>query len=86
MDGENTTVVVQRYLDKLAMAARAIRPQSATAFSTLAYYLRERGDLAAAVVAADRAIEIDPKYVSAHHYRGLALRDKKDLPGAIAAF
>jgi tetratricopeptide (TPR) repeat protein len=38
-----------------------------------------------ALVAANRAIELSPNYPVAHGYLGLILRDKKDLPGAVAA-
>jgi tetratricopeptide (TPR) repeat protein len=71
----------------LAVAARAIRPRSAVAYIILAFSLAERGDWPEAVVAADRAIEINPDYSTAYYLRGrLALRDKKDLPRAAAAF
>jgi tetratricopeptide (TPR) repeat protein len=69
----------------LALAALAIRPGNALAYTVLAHNLRERGDWSAALVAANRAIEISPNYHMAHKCLGLALRDKKDLPGAVAA-
>jgi tetratricopeptide (TPR) repeat protein len=56
------------------------------AYILLAQYLQERGDWPQAVVAAKRAIDINPNDASPYNSLGLALRDKKDLPGAIAAF
>jgi tetratricopeptide (TPR) repeat protein len=38
------------------------------------------------LVGRDQAIPINPNYAMSHIQRGLALRDKKDLTGAIAAF
>jgi tetratricopeptide (TPR) repeat protein len=70
----------------LALAALAIRPQSAVAYGILAYYLRERGEAPEALAAASRAIKISPNYALAHECLGLALRDKKQLPEAVAAF
>jgi tetratricopeptide (TPR) repeat protein len=56
------------------------------AYSLLARKLRERGDWAEAVVAAERAIGINPKHAAVHTQLGLALWDKKDLTMAVAAF
>jgi tetratricopeptide (TPR) repeat protein len=70
----------------LVLAALAIRPGSALAYSLLASYLRERGDAPEAVVAARRAIALNPNYCGSYHYLGLALRDTNDLPGAVVAF
>jgi serine/threonine-protein kinase len=70
----------------LALALRAIRPQSAPAHMILAGNLQQRGYFPEALAAANRAIEINPNYALGYFYRGLALRDLKDLPGAIAAF
>jgi tetratricopeptide (TPR) repeat protein len=70
----------------LALATLAIRPGNSLAYCRLAQSLQERGDWAEAVDAANRAIEISAKHAQAHQLLGRALRDKKDLPGAVAAF
>src|SRR5262249_13233391 len=70
----------------LALAALAVRPDSVVAYGILAYDLWERGDRPAALVAANRVIDINPNYSVGHYVRGLALRDKKDWKDAIAAF
>jgi serine/threonine-protein kinase len=70
----------------LALAALAVRPGSAPALVFLAHHLRQRGDWAEALAAANRAIEINPNYAQPYYYRGLVLRDEKDLPRAVAAF
>jgi tetratricopeptide (TPR) repeat protein len=70
----------------VSLAALAVRPRSAPAYGGLSYSLRERGDLPAALSAANRQIEIKPNYTAGYINLGLALRDKKDLPGAVAAF
>jgi serine/threonine-protein kinase len=71
----------------LALAALAVRPRNARAYSILANALRQRGDWPEALEAADRAIEINPTYFPSYIHRGFTLlRVKKDLPGAVAAF
>jgi serine/threonine-protein kinase len=69
----------------LAHAALAIRPRNVSAYILLAWFLRERGDLPAALVAAKRAIGISPNFGSGYVCLGLSLREMKDLPGAVAA-
>jgi tetratricopeptide (TPR) repeat protein len=69
----------------LALAALAVRPQSAGVYCSLAWNLQDRGDWRGALAAAERAIEINPNYSEGYVERGLALRGKKDLPGAAAA-
>jgi tetratricopeptide (TPR) repeat protein len=71
----------------LAHATLAIRPRNAVAHGIVAYNLWVyRGDWATALIAAKQAIEISPNYAVAHNTLGLALRGKKDLPAAAAAF
>jgi tetratricopeptide (TPR) repeat protein len=48
--------------------------------------LKNAGDLAGAIAAYRRAIDLDPKYVEAHNNLGVALWDKGDLAAAIAAY
>jgi serine/threonine-protein kinase len=70
----------------LALATLALRPQTPVAYCCLSWHLRQRGDLAEALVAANRAIDINPNFTAGYIDRGLVLQDKKDLPGAVAAF
>jgi serine/threonine-protein kinase len=70
----------------LAVAAVAVRPRNALAYSALSYRLWTRGDWPEALVAAERAVELDPKCASAYVYLGVALQDKGDLDGVVAAF
>jgi serine/threonine-protein kinase len=70
----------------LSRAAIAIRPQNAPAYGQLARGLGERGAWPEVLVAANRAIGINPNDDWAYCYRGLALLHKPDLPGAVAAF
>jgi serine/threonine-protein kinase len=70
----------------LAHATLAIRPGTPLVYNTLAWHLRKRGDLAAALVAANRAIKINPKFSWAYVNRGLILADQNNLPEAIAAY
>jgi tetratricopeptide (TPR) repeat protein len=70
----------------LALAAHAVRPESAVAYTLLAIELWRRGDWPAALVAANRAIDINPNSAWAHEWLGIVLLAKKDLPGADAAF
>jgi prepilin-type processing-associated H-X9-DG protein len=44
------------------------------------------GDRPAALVAANRVLDINPHYAMGHYVRGVCLRDTKDLQGAIASF
>jgi tetratricopeptide (TPR) repeat protein len=69
----------------LAHALLAIRPQSAIAYSYLAFYLQERGDWAESIIAARQAIGLNENDDLAYGTLGLALRDKNDLQGAVAA-
>jgi tetratricopeptide (TPR) repeat protein len=56
------------------------------AYSLLAGSLCQQGEWPEALIAANRAIEINPNYSAAYALLGFALRAKKDLPGAVAAF
>jgi serine/threonine-protein kinase len=69
----------------LAHAALAVRPGSAHAYHLLAVGLWKRGELAPAVVAAKRAVDLNPDAVN-YGIFGAVLRDKKELPEAVAAF
>jgi tetratricopeptide (TPR) repeat protein len=69
----------------LAVAALAVRPQSAAAYRSVTITLLERGDWRTALVAANRGIKINPNSATSHLYLGLALLKKQDLTGAIAA-
>jgi serine/threonine-protein kinase len=70
----------------LALSALAVRPQSTVVYCTLAWNLQERGNWRAALAAANRAIEINPIDPNGYVLRGLAQREQKDLPAAIADF
>jgi serine/threonine-protein kinase len=70
----------------LGLATLALRPQTPVAYCCLAWHLRLGGDLAEALVAANRAIDINPKFTAGYINRGLVLQDQKDMPGAVAAF
>jgi tetratricopeptide (TPR) repeat protein len=52
----------------------------------LASSLQQLGDWPASLVAANRAITINPTFTLAYHYKGLALLHKSDLREAVAAF
>jgi tetratricopeptide (TPR) repeat protein len=69
----------------LAHALLAIRPQSAIAYSYLAFYLQERGDWLEAIIAARQAIGLDANDDLAYGTLGLALRHTNDLQGAVDA-
>jgi tetratricopeptide (TPR) repeat protein len=70
----------------LAQAALAVRPKNALAYMTLGHTLLQRRDWAAALVAANRTIKLNPTYTVGYIQVGLAQRETKDLPGAVAAF
>ncbi len=66
-------------------AALAIR-EDAGAYSNLGLALRKAGDLQAALVAFDRALELAPDMAPAHNNRGNLLRDLGRMDEALAAF
>ena len=67
------------------LAALAVRPNSAVAYSNLSGCLWSQGDLRGAVTAAKKALEINPRSVTAYCNLGAALHDSNDLAGAVAA-
>ena len=58
----------------------------ANAYNDLGNALMAKGDLAGAIVAYNKAIELNPKASKAYYNLGIALKAKGDLAGAIVAY
>jgi TolB-like protein/Tfp pilus assembly protein PilF len=86
--GSDPLVGLGRFEEAIAECRRAVEldPLSPIINTDLgaALYLARRSDDAVAQLR--KTLEIDPTFVNAHYYLGLVLRQKGDLPGAIAEF
>src|SRR5262249_10338330 len=67
------------------IAARALRPRSANAWSHLGFVLLKQKKSDEAVAAGRRATELDPKSANAYSFLGWALRGQNKLDEAVAA-
>jgi serine/threonine-protein kinase len=70
----------------LAHSAIAVRPRDAMVYCTLSWCLGQRGNWQAALAAAERAIKSDLDAPHGYVVRGLARREMKNLPEAVADF
>ncbi|MCC6418217.1 MAG: tetratricopeptide repeat protein, partial [Gemmataceae bacterium] len=61
-------------------------PRHALAHNNLGNALRDKQDLAGAIAAYRKAIQLDPRHALAHNNLGIALYARQDLAGAIAAY
>lgn len=66
-------------------AARALRPDNLAVWINLGNVLFDTKDLAGAVAAFKRAIELDPNSATGHYNLGGVLAIQKDYPGAVVA-
>jgi serine/threonine-protein kinase len=67
-------------------AAASLRPDSSGCLVNLGLALRDKGQLDEAIACYKRAIELDPKYATAHFLLGGVLHGKGQLDGAIASW
>ncbi len=70
----------------LAAARRAVEldPDGVEGRTALGEALDNVGERALAIAAFDRAIAIDPKYATAHHWKGIVLTEMRDFEGGEA--
>jgi len=68
------------------IAAIALRPASAVAYSDLGIALRKTGELDDAIAAGRESIRLDPSNARAHNNLGVALYDQGDDDGALESY
>lgn len=68
------------------LEARRLDPNSATVFSSYAWWFYLKGDLVNTIKDAEKSIALDPARYSPYHTMACALRDQGKLAEALAAF
>jgi len=69
-----------------ARAATTATPGDPVAHYAMAELQEAAGDISGAIASLGRALELDPRFVQACHYRGILLGESGDIAGARAAF